>query len=727
MTILSKALSYASEFGFHVFPIHSVKPDGSCTCGNPDHVPGGASAKQIGKHPATKNGLKDATDNAFKIRQSFGANDFNIGIVTGEISGIFAVDVDGILGEESLAQLEEKHGKLPKTLTNLTGRGKHLIFKHPGIKIVTRTSKLGKNLDVRGDGGYIIGAPSKHASGNQYSWDESQGWEIAEAPEWLIDEVKHKEVEPETLDIGESDNVDWTNDDVAEMLSFIDADCTYSDWIQIGMGLFDGGFDFGLFNNWSAKGSKYAGSKDCEFHWKSFRKGGGITMGTVVDRAVLNGYNHIQEVDATLYDIGASAVKNILKSKTSKEEDVEIKMNQIPGIVGETVNWIISTAQKPQPELALLNTLTALGAVYGRRYRSPINTRTNIYTVGLAGTAAGKNHSKVCIKELLIEAGLEEFIGGESIASGSGLLTAVSKKPAQIMHLDEFGMLMEAITDKRGASHMKIASKNITELYSASSGKYIGAQYADKKADPIVIASPNLCIFGISTMEKYTSSINREAIASGELNRFVVMKAEHDNPKRRRGVYYQEPPAWLIEAWKAFKGGAPNNGLINPDTILVEWPGLQDRIDDMGDFEDGQMEENRNNAGALWGRYRENVIKIAMILAVTENQIAPKITAAHLDFAEALVMKSVNFMIDMVNDHLADSQHEKDCNDIVAAIKRSGGSVDKSRLCRLTRRMDSKQREAAIISLVDRNEIEVVQPFVGKGGGRRALIYSIVE
>jgi hypothetical protein len=727
MTILSKALSYASEFGFHVFPIHSVQSDGSCTCGNVDHVPGGSQAKQIGKHPATKNGLKDASADAFQIRKMFGSKDFNIGIVTGEVSGIFAVDVDGINGEESLDALEAEHGALPKTLTNLTGRGKHLIFKHPGIKIVTRTSKLGKNLDVRGDGGYIIGPPSKHASGNQYSWDESQGWQIADAPEWLIDLIRHKEVEPEHIEIGESDNVDWSNDDVAEMLSFIDPDCTYTDWIQIGMGLFDGGFDFGLFNNWSAKGSKYKGVKDCDFHWRSFRKGGGITMGTVVDRAVLNGYNYIQPVDDTLYNMGADAVKNILRSKTSKEEKVEIPLNEFPGIIGETVNWILSTAQKPQPELALQNTITALGAVFGRRYKSPMNTRTNIYTVGLAGTAAGKNHSKVCIKELLADAGLEEFIGGESIASGSGLLTAVFKKPSQIMHLDEFGMMMEAIMDKRGASHMKVASKNITELYSASSGRYIGAQYADTKAEPIIIASPNLCIFGISTMEKYTSAINRDAITSGELNRFIVLKAAQDNPKRRRGVVYQAPPEWLVNAWKAFKGGAPNSGLIQPDAIVVEWPGLQDRIDDMGDFEDAKMEENRNNAGALWGRYRENVIKIAMILAITENQIAPRIKAEHLDFAEALVMKSVEFMIDMVEEHLADSQHEKDCNDILSAIRRSGGSVDKSRLCRLTRRMDSKQREGAIISLVDRGSIEITQPTGGKGGGRRALTYSIVE
>ena len=69
--------------------------------------------------------------------------------------------------------------------------------------------------------------------------------------------------------------------------------------------------------------------------------------------------------------------------------------------MGDTIREIINTSQKPQPELALLNTLAALGAIFGRRYASPMDTRTNLYTVGTAVTGAGKDHSRRFIKKLM--------------------------------------------------------------------------------------------------------------------------------------------------------------------------------------------------------------------------------------------------------------------------------------------------------------------------------------
>lgn len=718
--ILERALSYAHELSFAVFPVHGIF-NGVCTCGNPD-------CANAGKHPVPINGLKAATKDEDAIRRLFSSSrPYNIGIATGPISNIFVVDVDGAEGEESIADLQSANSPLPKTLTSLTGRGRHLIFRHPGIKIKTRSSKLGNKLDIRGDGGYIVAPPSNHKSGAVYQWSETQGYEIADAPEWLIKLVM-AEVAPDTAPIPTTptDN-EWSNEDVEDMLSFIDPDVFYDEWVSIGMALQDGGFSFAMFNNWSAKGSKYKGQKDCDFHWKSFNPGSGITMGTLVSFAMTQGWKPSFQQDDTLMFNGRQSAYNILETISSQAAPIQLDFNTIPGIIGDTVKWILSNAQKPQPELALINTLAALGAVFGRRYRSPLDTRTNIYMVGLAGTAAGKNHSKKSIKSLMMEAGLTDFLGGESIVSGAGLLSDISKQPSQIMHLDEFGMLLEAIMDKRGASHMKMASKIITELYSCSSEKYIGGQYADKKVERTVIANPNLCIFGISTLEKYTSSLNRDAIASGELNRFIVYRASEDNPKRRRGISHNAPPEWLVNAWKSFKPNTINNGMVELETALVEWPLLQDRIDDMGDFEDEQIARNLNQAGALWGRYRENAIKVAMIIAIARNPLKAQITAADLDFAEALVRQSVDFMVSMVAEHLADSQHEKDCKEIVQMIKRKEGRVSRTELCRMTQRMDSKQREAAILSLLNQEKISIDSYKSGLGSGRPKIWYVLIK
>ena len=729
MNIIESALSYAADLSFAVFPIHGVQPNGQCTCGL-------AECPNTGKHPVPFNGLKAATTDRTRLENMFASpRPYNLAVATGATSNIFVLDVDGMEGEQALAALEQANTPLPRTLTSLTGRGRHLIFRHPGIRVKTRAARLGPKIDIRGDGGYIVLPPSLHKSGVYYQWDESHGYDIADAPPWLIGLVKDEPtpVAPVLLPTS-TGPVDerWSNDDVANMLSHIDPDAPYDDWLAIGMALHEGHYEMALFNNWSAGGQKYKGVRDIEFHWRSFRPGGGITMGTLVSRAQLGGWQPPERIrtpdEEDLIEIGRRAAEALLTHQSRTVEvragkEITIDFDDIPGIIGDTVKWILSNAQKPQPELALLNTIAALGAVFGRRYQSPLHTRTNIYTVGLAGTAAGKNHSRKSIKALMVEAGLSDFVGAETIVSGSGLLAGVAKAPSQVMHLDEFGMLLEAIMDKRGASHLKIASKIITELYSSSSEKYYGGQYADSKREQVVIASPNLCLYGISTVEKYTGSLNRDAVSSGELNRFIVYRAGQDNPKRRRGIIIEHAPEWLVGAWKAFAPTMPQNGMLDIKPVLVPWPGLQDRIDDMGDFEDAKIDANVHGAGALWGRYRENAIKVAMIFAIARSHVNPVVTAEDLDLAEALVRQSIDFMVDMVAEHLADSQHERDCKDIVLVIRKRGGTISKSDLCRSTQRMDSKQRDAALTSLMAQDKLQVLPG--ANTRGRTSLNYSL--
>lgn len=117
--------------------------------------------------------------------------DMNIGLATGKRSGVFVLDVDaGHDGFQSLDELEKKYGSLPKTPTVQTGGGgRHYFFKHPNVEIrnVQNSGKLGKGLDVRGDGGYVVAAGSIHSSGNQYKWIVQPSInELADAPEWMV-------------------------------------------------------------------------------------------------------------------------------------------------------------------------------------------------------------------------------------------------------------------------------------------------------------------------------------------------------------------------------------------------------------------------------------------------------------------------------------------------------------------------------------------------------------
>lgn len=89
----------------------------------------------------------------------------NLGIVTGAVSGLVVVDLDGQEGIESGKRLG-----LSSPVTVLTGNGKQLYYRHPGGRVCNSVKKVAPGVDIRGDGGYVAAPPSLHPNGKKYCW-----------------------------------------------------------------------------------------------------------------------------------------------------------------------------------------------------------------------------------------------------------------------------------------------------------------------------------------------------------------------------------------------------------------------------------------------------------------------------------------------------------------------------------------------------------------------------
>ena len=143
--ILDSALAYAAR-GWRVLPLLPLK-----------------------KTPATRNGHLDATTDEAVIKDWWRQNPYyNIGIATGEVSGITVIDVDGT---EGLASSKQVAG-VPKTRTIKTPHGYHLYFEY-NCEFHTGAGFM-PGLDVRngsiadGGGGYVVAPPSV-ADGLEYT------------------------------------------------------------------------------------------------------------------------------------------------------------------------------------------------------------------------------------------------------------------------------------------------------------------------------------------------------------------------------------------------------------------------------------------------------------------------------------------------------------------------------------------------------------------------------
>lgn len=166
--VLDTALHYARDKGWAVLPLHCFYgPSRRCTCGE-------ETCQNVAKHPRTKHGLKDASKDEKIIRawwQRWPLS--NLGIATGEVSGIFVLDIDPRHeGDKNLAELERQNGKLPRTGTVITGGGgQHFYFRYPSDgTLISNRANIVPGIDVRGTGGFVVAPPSIHASGKAYEW-----------------------------------------------------------------------------------------------------------------------------------------------------------------------------------------------------------------------------------------------------------------------------------------------------------------------------------------------------------------------------------------------------------------------------------------------------------------------------------------------------------------------------------------------------------------------------
>lgn len=284
------ALDYVSR-GWLVFPLHTVDEEGHCSCGN-------ETCGDAGKHPRVQRGLKEASRDPAKVEEWFGpaAPPANIGLVTGEISGITVIDIDigdGKFGAESWAEAIKDHGE-PQTLMAQTGSGgMHVVFQYNSA-LKTASNVLGKGVDCRNDGGYIVAAPSRHRSGGVYSW-LNWGEKIATLPAHLS-RRKESRGRPKNDDMYRGK---YTIEQVASMLEPVPAD-DRDLWRSVGIIL---GREFSrvdeawaLYVQWSAKYGGKKGRNHDEIMHEAFyelsqqESSSRLTIGTIVKAALDNGW-----------------------------------------------------------------------------------------------------------------------------------------------------------------------------------------------------------------------------------------------------------------------------------------------------------------------------------------------------------------------------------------------------------------------------------------------------
>jgi len=342
---------------------------------------------------------------------------------------------------------------------------------------------------------------------------------------------------------------------------------------------------------------------------------------------------------------------------------IPVELLRIPGFVSEVMDYGLSTAPYPNPTLAFCGALALQSLLAARKVRDSGDNRTNLYILGLAHSASGKDWPRKVNVKILHQAGMAACLG-ERFASGEGIQDALFLNPAMLFQTDEIDGMLQSINKARDGKHEAIMSTLLT-MYSSSNSVYLMRQKSGKDK-PGEIDQPCLSIFGTAIPNHYYEALSERMLTNGFFARMIIL----DSGSRGSG---QEPrildiPSRILETskwWSNYFPEQKKGNLINmhPDPTIIEHTydastflaDVRKRVDEKY----SEFEAKSDPVGTtVWGRASENVRKLALLYAVSENNKLPKIHRKSVEWACELVMHQITRQLFMAYQHVADGEFD---------------------------------------------------------------------
>ncbi len=664
-------------------------------------------------------------------------------------SGLVVIDADRhgeADGVEAFGALMASHGYDPDAapIVATPNQGNHHFFRQPaGKQLGNGRGTLPAGIDVRGHGGYVIAPGTVMQDGRLYEvfGDISQSPEL---PAWLVAIIDTPRTPVPASPVAPSYSLETGSGEIEELLSYISADCGYHEWVAVLMAIHAAtdGAGFALADAWSARGSKYPGSQALEKKWRSFKRSGvtGRTLAQIarergadlsaiairhnIPEYVDDGYDTsvllwnarggarqlVENVDGTLAD----ALTGEIVEPSPVDPAPTVYTAFPPGLVGTIAQWIVDTARRPQPELALGAALTIVGTAAGRHIEGPEHGGTALYVLALAPTGKGKDAPLRACMRILTACGMGQHIGPDQWMSMSALVQMVTKKPLALCPQDEFGGFMQRVFNKKGSTHERAIPQILRSLWGVNFGQWKTPQWANGSEH--MIDGPCVSIYGASTHEQFYSAMAGAAVSDGTLNRFLVIEGRNRPEYRDPIADANNVPSSIIEAMKelynrsgllaASQRNQVDYSLATQGTLTcIPWcpDGSKDIYTRFLAEIDRSTETNPLKADFVV-RAPEMAVRIATIVAAGRGN--DNVRKDDIEFGIALARNSMTHMISGADEWMTENDHEANVKRVLRLVKASG-RITHSDLLRQVRAIRTRDLKDIIASLIAEGSILV--------------------
>ncbi len=666
-----------------------------------------------GKVPVTPNGFKDAGTDPAQIEAWWGEHpDANVAIYT---AGLLVIDIDG--GENPWPDDPMQREDLSNCPISHTPRGgRHHIFRQPPGKGWRCTaSRIAPNVDTRADGGYIVLPPSK-VDGTPYRWGDGPALvaphELTEPPEWLttlLDGFGGNGSRPgaHTADEGEDPASDGNpipagqrNATLAHLAGAMRRVGMPRQEILVAL--------------------RQANQDRCR---PPLARGEVERIATSISR-----YEPDQVAVAVAENHWAQdAVSEHTGSALSDPGPIPDELFRIPGLISEVMDHCMATAPYPNLVMAFAGALALQAVLGGRKIRDPGDNRTNIYLLGLAHSAAGKDHPRKLNTEILHRIGLSGQIGGR-FASGEGIQDALFAEPSMIFQTDEIDGILQSINKARDARHENLMS-TLLMLYSSSNTVFPMRRKAGKES-PGAIDQPCLVILGTAIPSHYYGALSDRMLSNGFFARSIILDCGVRSTGREPRI---EPlPGRVLETarwWADFRPGTGNLQDWHPEPRIVHHTSeakeilIATRLEAEGEY--AKAEVGEDEAGTtVWGRVSEHARKLALLYAVSKNHREPEIGKAAAEWACRFTTHQARRMLFMAQSHVANNPFHAECLKFLKKLRGAPGRELSHSVLLKRMKIDAKSFQMVVTTLEQRGDIVTRTETVSGGVAR---FYQLID
>lgn len=637
-----------------------------------------------------------------------------VGFVLTDDDDLFGIDLDNCIEtNDVIADWAKEVVDLGETYTEISPSGRGLRMLARGDIESIRAEKVG--VEVYGAGRYVTITGDRLPGAPDTIQRAPRTIQLLEGRAAAAREARPATPSspPPAAVSGQRYDDDVPLEELEELTTHIPAACGYHEWIQVGMALHaeTGGSGAGLeiFDRWSATGgTAYAGRREIEAKWRSFKRDG-VRRGTLAKLAQDHGAN-LSEIalrhrtpkhapddgfDPDGMTIGGSDKVEPTPAPTPPSEPIAYP----DGLVGDIARWIVSTARKPQPAIAIGAALTVVGTAAGRQIMGPTGTGTALYALGLAPTGQGKDAPLQRCRRILSAAGMGHHLGPDEFMSFSAVVNTMKRNALILCAMDEFGDFLRRVYDRKGSPHARAIPKVLRSFWSANWGIATTPEWADRES--ITLHAPHLSLFAVATHQQFYDALEGGAASDGTLNRFLLLEGDRAPPDVEPEVDPAHVPRRLSDAlWQIFvatgelAAGYRGDGTTNPvdhdgRVIRLAWASSEAR--EAWQAFRREM-EGRALADAeeaeLVVRAAEIAVRIATIVAVgrSDSAVGLQDVRTGIDLAR----RSTEAMVTGAQDYMATNEQEANWQKVVRYLKANGGAASNRRVQRYMRHMRAR-------------------------------------